>query len=129
MAVTPRKPAAKKRPKSVTLDDVRRILLALPGVAEGPCYGTPGFRVRKKFLARIWEDGVTLVVKTDFDSRDFLLNADPDTFFTTDHYRGYPSILVRLPLVREGTLRELLEDAWRRAAPKQLVASYVGQRA
>ena len=33
----------------------RRLLLALPGVEEGPCYGTPGFRVRGKFLARLRE--------------------------------------------------------------------------
>ncbi|MEO8451281.1 MAG: MmcQ/YjbR family DNA-binding protein [Gemmatimonadota bacterium] len=105
----------------MSFEDVRRLFLSLPGVEEGPCYGTAGFRVRKKFLGRIWEDGVTLVVKTDFDNRDFLLRADPETFFTTDHYRGYPSVLVRLPLVREETLRELLEDAWRRAAPKSLI--------
>lgn len=41
---------------------VRRLALALPGVEEGPCYGTPGFRVKGRFLARLWEDGETLVV-------------------------------------------------------------------
>ena len=40
---------------------VRRIALAFPGVEEGPCYGTPGFRVRGKFLARMKEDGETAI--------------------------------------------------------------------
>ena len=41
-----------KRPKA-TLATVRRLALALPGVAEGLSYGTPGFRVRNKFMAPI----------------------------------------------------------------------------
>ena len=44
----------------VTLATVRRLALAFPGVEEGLSYGTPGFRVRGKFLARLWEDGETL---------------------------------------------------------------------
>lgn len=108
----------------VNLQTVRRLLLALPGVEEGPCYGTPGFRVRKKFLARLREDGETLVVKCGDDERDLRMQADPKTFFTTDHYRCYPSVLVRLGSVDTGALRDLLEVAWRRNAPKRLIAAY-----
>jgi len=36
-----------------TEDDVRRLALALPEVAERPSYGTPGFRVKDKLFARI----------------------------------------------------------------------------
>jgi hypothetical protein len=101
---------------------VRKMLLALPGVEEGPCYGTPGFRVRGKFLARLREDGETLVVKCGDDERDFRMQADPDTFFITDHYRGYPTVLVRLARVHAADLRAVLEVAWRRIAPKRLIA-------
>ena len=57
--------AARRMPKRsrVTLATVRRLALAFPGVEEGLSYGTPGFRVRGKFLARLWEDGQTLVVR------------------------------------------------------------------
>jgi hypothetical protein len=109
---------------AVTLRTVRRLALALPGVEEGPCYGTPGFRVRGKFLARLREDGATLVVKCGDDERDFRMQADPGTFFITDHYRGYPAVLVRLASVRPADLRDVLEQAWRRSAPKRLVAEY-----
>jgi len=108
----------------LTLTEVRCLLLALPGVEEGPCYGTPGFRVRGKFLARLWEDGETLVVKCGDDERDFRMQADPRTFFTTDHYRGYPTVLVRLTRVRVPDLREILEQAWRLNASKRLIAEY-----
>lgn len=109
---------------SVTLDTVRDLALALPGVEEGNSYGTPAFRVHKKFFARMREDGETLVVRVDLDEREVLMEANPEVFFVTDHYRGYPLILVRLPAVDPDQLRELLEDSWRRIAPKKLVAPY-----
>jgi hypothetical protein len=104
------------------LATVRRIALALPGVEEGPCYGTPGFRVRGKLLARLREDGETLVVKLPADERDLLLAAAPEIFFTTDHYRNYPSVLVRLPAIAPEALQDLIEQAWMEIAPKRLLA-------
>ena len=120
-----RKPRSPERMCSpVTADTARRMLLALPGVEEGPCYGTAGFRVRRKFLARLRDRDTVLVVKCGFDERDFRLRADPQTFFTTDHYRGYPTVLVRLDRVSEEELASLLEHAWRLSAPKRLLAEH-----
>jgi hypothetical protein len=67
----------------VTLAVMRRLVLAFPGVEEGLSYGTPGFRVRGKFLARLWEDGETLVVRCGDTERDFRLQADPETFLSS----------------------------------------------
>src|SRR5262245_27933345 len=108
------------RKKGVTVPRLRRIFGELPGVEEGPCYGTPGWRVKKRFLARLKEDGETLVVKVGDEERDILMAADPKTFFVTPHYFGYPTVLVRLPNVRLPVLREVLERAWQRAAPPKL---------
>ncbi len=113
-----------KKRAPVTAETARRLLLGLPGVEEGPCYGTPGFRVRKKFLARLRDQEEVLVVKCGFDERDARLRLDPDTFFTTDHYRGYPTVLVRLDRVGADDLEDLLEHSWRQLAPKRLVAEY-----
>jgi hypothetical protein len=101
---------------------VRRIALALPGVEEGLSYGTPAFRVKGKLLARLKEDGGTLVLRIDLDEREALMAADPDTFFITDHYRGYLWILVRLSSVDPDDLRRMLEAAWRKQAPRSLIA-------
>jgi hypothetical protein len=106
----------------VTFETVREIALALPAVEEGTSYGTPAFRVKGKFFARLWEDGETLVVKAGFDAREILLQANPETFYTTDHYAGYPSVLVRLSSVGREELANVLEQAWRFNAPKRLVA-------
>jgi len=116
--------ARKRTANPVTFDTVREIARVLPGIEEGTCYGTPALRVRGKLLSRLKEDGETLVVKIDFDTRDVLLQAHPDTYFITDHYAGYPYVLVRLAKVSCDDLAKLLEDSWRQAAPKRLVAEY-----
>jgi hypothetical protein len=108
----------------MTFAAVRRLALALPQVEEGISYGTPAFRVKGKLMARLREDGETLVLKLDMGERDLLMQANPTTFFTTDHYRNYPSVLVRLAKVDASELRELLWDSWRFCAPKRLAAAH-----
>jgi hypothetical protein len=105
----------------VTFETVRDLALALPGVEEGTSYRTPVFRVGGKLFARMWEDGGTLVLKIGFDAREILMQAAPETFYITDHYAGYPSVLVRLAAISAGDLAEVLETAWRFNAPKRLI--------
>jgi hypothetical protein len=100
---------------------VCRLALKLPGVETGTSYGTPSLSVRKKFLARLKEDGETIAIRVGFDDRDVLLELDPAAFYLTDHYRDYPAMLVRLGKVRVDLLEQLVEQAWRRQAPKSLV--------
>jgi hypothetical protein len=109
-------------PTPITFDTVRQFALALPGVEEGTSYGTPALRVRGKFLARLHEDGETLVIKIDYTEREFRMLADPDTYYVTDHYVSYPMLLVRLARVNPDELRDLITYAWRSIAPKRLVA-------
>lgn len=125
---TPRARGARRRPAPVTYETVRQLARALPGVEEGTSYGTPAFRVRGKLLVRLRDDGDSLVVKTDFDEREMLMRADPATFFITEHYRNYPAVLVRLSSVGRDELQALLEEAWRNAAPRRLVASFDAER-
>jgi hypothetical protein len=108
----------------VTFDSVRELALALPQVEEGPCYGTPAFRVKGKLLARLREDGETLALHVDPYERDGLLAQDPQVYYITEHYRNYPMVLVRLPAVDPDELQELLEKAWTIRAPKRLVAEW-----
>lgn len=104
----------------VTFETVRAIALALPGVEESTSYHTPAFRVRKRLIARLLEDGETLVIRTDVAEREFRIMAHPEAFFVTEHYIGYPAMLVRLAHVSPDDLRALIEQAWRSVAPKRL---------
>jgi hypothetical protein len=100
---------------------LRRLALALPDVEEGTAYGTPAWRVRKKLFARLREDQETVAVRVERGERELLMGAEPEIFFITDHYRAYAWMLVRLAAIPEDELAEVLEDSWRRAAPKRLV--------
>lgn len=121
----PRKPARSRSsvsPLQAAFEPVRRAAAGLPEVEESTSYGTPSLKVRGKFLTRLKEDGETIVLRVDFDSRDAMMRVQPDVFYITDHYRDYPTVLVRLKAVNRAQLRELLADAWRLVAPRSLVA-------
>ena len=125
VAAKRKSPRAKKA--GVTVATVRRLSLALPGVQEGTSYGTPAWKVRGKLFARLHQNGEDLVVKVDFDERDFLMKADPKVFHITDHYTNYEMVLVRLDTVTAPQLRERIEISWRRSAPKRLLAELEAQ--
>ena len=103
-----------------TEEDVRRIALGFPSTVERPSYGTPGFRVQDRLFARIHDQpGVLVAFRTSVQDRDDLVAAAPGKYFTTPHYAGHPSVLVRLAAVDIAELGEVLEEAWdSRASPR-----------
>ena len=101
----------------MTFDDVRRIMASFEGCEESTWYRTPSFKKGKVSLVRLKEDGETLVVKVDHDEKEALLQSGSDVYCTTPHYDGYPAILVRLPLIEEAELADLLELSVRINAP------------
>jgi hypothetical protein len=109
-------------------DDVRRIALALPECHERPSYGTPGFRVADRLFARLRDDGESLVVwVADEGEKRAMVQSEPDKFFTTPHYDGHPSVLVRWAVVSTEELTELLTEAWRLRAPARVLLRYADQ--
>jgi hypothetical protein len=109
---------------TVSVDAVRAIALGLPATAEKLCWGTPAWYVKGKIFARILEDGVSVVVKVDFDERAALLQEDPKVYAVTPHYEGYPMVIVRLTKVTKGDLEERLIEAWRYSAPARLLREF-----
>ncbi len=109
-------------------DDVRRLALALPGTAERPSYGSPGFRVADRLFARLRPEGDLLVWCGDLAEKEALLQADPGLFHTTAHYDGHPTVLVDLAAADEVTLEELLTDSWRLRAPARMAAAFDRER-
>ena len=100
----------------LTFETVREIARTLPEAEESTSYGTPAFKVRGVLFVRLHQDGISLVVRTDFEQRAELMAADPDTYYITDHYLNHPWILVRLSRVHRDALHDLLSMARRRAA-------------
>ncbi|MGF1477635.1 MAG: MmcQ/YjbR family DNA-binding protein [Geminicoccaceae bacterium] len=90
--------------------------LDLPELVEGVWYGTPSLKVRRKSPLRM-KDADTLVILCPLEDKAMLMEAAPDIYFETDHYKGWPAVLVRLPAISNEELRHRLERAWRAHAP------------
>lgn len=118
---------ARKSPVGLEWPDVLALVADLPGAEASTSYGTPAIKVKGILLTRLREDGETLAVRAPFVVRDYLLRTAPRVFFLEEHYRNYPTVLVRLASVTGPQLRELIEDAWRAAAPKRLLDQYTRQ--
>jgi hypothetical protein len=97
-------------------EDVVKAAAAMGKVEESTSYGTPALKVNGKLIARLKEDGESLVVGTTFEEREEMMAADPETYYITDHYLKYPWVLVHLSRVHPDALRDLLGRAWRLAS-------------
>jgi hypothetical protein len=123
-----------------TWDDVRRIALALPETTErGSHDDLPAWRVRDKLF--VWErplrrgdlaalgdaapDGPILGARVpDEGAKEALLADDPEVYFTTPHFDGYPAVLIRLDRIGVEELTELVTEAWLSRAPKRLAGQF-----
>ena len=123
-----------------TVDDVRRIALALPETTEGTSYGNLAWRVAGKLFA--WErplrradiaalgdrvpDGPVYGAWTaDEGVKLALIADDPAVYFTTPHFDGGSAVLFELDRIGLAELTELLTDAWIARAPGRLAADFI----
>jgi hypothetical protein len=124
-----------------TWDDVRALALALPETTEREGRdGRRDWRVKDKGF--VWErplrkadyaalgdaapDGPILGARvSDVGAKEALIADDPQVYFTTPHFDGYPAILVRLDRIAAPELDELVVEAWLLQAPKTLARAYL----
>ena len=121
-------------------DDVRRIALDLPETHEGTTHGNRSWRVKEKGF--VWErplrrsdlealgdaapDGPILGARVENEmAKEALIANDPDVFFTTPHFNGYPAILIQLEKISVEDLTEVIVEAWLARAPKRLANDYL----
>ena len=94
--------------RKLSLPAIRRAASAVPGAQEGTSYGTPAWRHKGRLLARLHQDGESIVLNL---GRQHLLQADPATFSVTDHYRNSTMFLARRDRLTASDLGKLLLKA------------------
>ena len=126
-----------------TWDDVRRVALSLPQTSEQESHGHAFWRVGDKGF--VWErplrsadlralgdsapSGPILGARVEhLGSKEALLGDDPEVFFTTPHFDGYPAVLVRLERIALEELEEVIVEAWLARAPKRVAREYAKAR-
>jgi hypothetical protein len=105
--------------RGVTFETVRRAALCLLNVEEGTAWRIPAFRNGGKLFLCFREDLDSIVVRASFEQRDEMIAADPETYYTTDHHRNYPWVLARISKLHPDAVHDLLQMAWRAAAPRK----------
>ncbi|NNC72870.1 MAG: hypothetical protein HKN78_08340 [Sphingomonadaceae bacterium] len=106
-------------------DRVVKLGTMLPETSESTWYGTPSLKVKGKGFVRMKEkmDGV-LVVTVPIGLKEALIEAEPEKYFETPHYAGWPAMLVRLDAISDDELQRRLECAWLEKAPRKLATGY-----
>ena len=125
-----------------TWEDVARIALELPETDEGISRDLRHWRVKDKGF--VWErplrrsdlealgdsapDGPILGVRVEhLMAKDAVLADDPDVYFTTPHFDGYPAVLVRVDRISVDELQEVIVEAWLVRAPKRLAKAFIDE--
>ncbi|MCO5136308.1 MmcQ/YjbR family DNA-binding protein [Shinella sp. YE25] len=98
---------------------LQRLAAGLPGVETGTSYGTPALKVAGKLFLRI-KDAGTLVLMAPMDEKERLIEMAPEIYHETDHYKGWPALLLRAAVIDDAELQQRMAEAWRRKAPARL---------
>ncbi|MGA9595647.1 MAG: hypothetical protein WBV06_05800 [Acidimicrobiia bacterium] len=129
--------------RPATVEDIHRLAAAMPGatMVEGST-GNPVYQVRKKSFVFFrnprpdavdpetgerYTDVIVFWVESEDDKRA-LVSDTATPFFTTEHFNGYPAVLVRGSNIGELGIDELAEvvaDAWLARAPKRLATEWL----
>jgi hypothetical protein len=113
-------------------EDVEAIAGGLDEVEEGTSYGNRAWKVGGKLFA--WERplrkkeveglggfepegeapaGEILGVRVaDEEAKQALLSSRPEIYFTTPHFDGHPTVLVRLDRIPCADLEDAIAEAW-----------------
>jgi hypothetical protein len=123
-----------------TFKQVGQLALSLPLTSERDSRGRRQWRVKDKLF--VWERplrpkeleslgehaprGAILAARVEhLHAKEGLIASEPDVYFTTYHFDGYPAVLARLGRLKAPQLRELVTEAWLARAPARLVAEFL----
>jgi hypothetical protein len=125
----------------VSLEEVERLAMAMPGVTLGERWGNRSWLIGKKTFA--WERGfskadvkrfgdapppsgpILAVAVDDLGEKEAVLAAGHRGFFTIPHFDGYAAVLIQLDVAVKRDVREAIEDAWLACAPAAAAEDYL----
>jgi hypothetical protein len=109
----------------VTVDDVREVAAGLPRSTEAFVRGRVKFRVGRIVYLAFSRDETVMGFAFPKDWRDALVDSEPDKFMLPEQSDlRYNWVLVRLAVLDEEEMRELVVDAWAMVVPKSVAAAY-----
>lgn len=101
-------------------EDAVAFALTLPGTELSTSHGKPAVKVNgRAFLYTGHEQGSSFGVAIDLDTIEILKETDPDTFWQSPHYEGWPAVLIRFASRDPERVRAVIERSrdWTAAKP------------
>lgn len=108
-------------------DDVVAYALTLPDVVMESFYGTPCPKVNGKAFVSPGREKGSFCMLVPLPEKEMLIETDPDTFWETPHYHGYPAVLVRYGTPARERIETYVQRAWWDRAKKAQRAAF-GER-
>ena len=116
--------------RPLTIDELRAFCLSLPETHEQETWGDAEhagdvtFRVRSKIYLITGQEGGSASIRTDRDQQADLLAAFPDAVSSAPYVGRFGWVSVRLDALDPSIVRDVIVSAWRRTAPKAVVAAF-----
>ncbi len=116
--------------RPLTIDELRAFCLSLPETHEQETWGDAEhagdvtFRVRNKIYLITGQEGGSASIRTDRDQQADLLAAFPDAVSSAPYVGRFGWVSVRLDALDPSIVRDVIVSAWRRTAPKAVVAAF-----
>ena len=104
--------------------ELRRIALSLPEAEEVETWGEATFRVRGKMFAILASDGTRASLKASPEQQQELIASEPGVFSIAPYVGRYGWVSVDVAAADRGEMAELLDEAWRRTAPRTVVKAF-----
>jgi hypothetical protein len=99
-------------------DEAAAFALSLPETELSTSYGKPAVKVRGKAFLYPGREKGSFAVASPLGEKELLMETDPETFWESDHYRGWPAVLVRFGSADRERIETVITRAWWDRAPK-----------
>lgn len=93
-------------------DEVLAFALALPDTELSTSYGRPAVKVNAKAFVYPGREAGSFAIASPLPEKELLMETDPDTFWETAHYRGWPAILVHYGSADRERIETVITRAW-----------------
>jgi hypothetical protein len=103
-------------------DKVAAFALALPGTEPGTSYRMPTVKVAANGRGFVWtgrEADTSFAAAVNLDTVEMLKETEPETYWQSPHYEGYPAVLIRYDSPDPERVRYVIEQAYEYTAAKK----------
>ena len=95
-----------------TWEEVATFALSLPDTKLSTSYGKPAVKICDKAFIFPGREKGSFAVMSPMDEKELLMETEPDTFWETPHYSGYPAVLVRFDSPAHERIEMVIQRAW-----------------